>query len=98
MLMLAAIVTVPATVGYPLLFVLVASWLAGANRMPWRRFLLWNALGAIVWASTVGGAAYLLGQSASGSLGAIGFVGFAIAGLVYLVRRIRERVTDEVSG
>jgi undecaprenyl-diphosphatase len=76
----------------------VASWLAGANRMPWRRFLLWNALGAIVWASTVGGAAYLLGQSASGSLGAIGFGGLAIAALVYLVRRIRERVTDQVSG
>jgi undecaprenyl-diphosphatase len=76
----------------------VASWLAGANRMPWRRFLLWNALGGGAWASTVGGAAYLLGQSASGSLGAIGFVGFAIAALLYLVRRIRERVTDEVSG
>ena len=76
----------------------VASWLAGANRMPWRRFLLWNALGGIAWASTVGGAAYLLGQTASGSLGAIGFVGFAIAALVYLVRRIRERAGDAASG
>ncbi len=48
----------------------VASWLAGANRMPWRRFLLWNALGGIGWASTVGATAYLLGRSASGSLSA----------------------------
>ena len=30
----------------------VASWLAGANRMPWPRFLLWNALGGIAWAAT----------------------------------------------
>ena len=70
----------------------VASWLAGANRMPWPRFLLWNALGGIAWAATVGTAAYLLGRSVSGSLGAIGFVGLAIALLVYLVSRIRERL------
>lgn len=69
----------------------VASWLAGANRMRWRRFLLWNGLGGIAWASTVGVAAYLLGRTASGSLGAIGFAGVVIAGLVYLVSRIRRR-------
>jgi|SRR5437868_4010170 len=69
----------------------VASWLAGANRMPWRRFLLWNALGGIAWASTVGTAAYLLGRSASGSLGAIGFAGVAVAALLYLVSRGRRR-------
>jgi undecaprenyl-diphosphatase len=69
----------------------VASWLAGANRMPWRRFLLWNALGGVTWASTVGVVAYFLGRSASGSLGAIGFVGVGIAVLVYLARRIHDR-------
>jgi membrane protein DedA with SNARE-associated domain len=36
--------------------------------------LLWNALGGIAWTSTVGSLAYLLGRSASSSLGAIGFV------------------------
>lgn len=69
----------------------VASWLAGANRMRWRRFLLWNALGGIAWATTVGAVAYLLGRSASGSLGAIGFAGVAIAAVVYLVSRLRRR-------
>jgi membrane protein DedA with SNARE-associated domain len=69
-----------------------ASWLAGANRMPWRRFLLWNALGGIAWATTVGAAAYLLGRSASGSLGALGFAGLTITALVYLVSRIRARL------
>jgi membrane protein DedA with SNARE-associated domain len=70
----------------------VASWLAGANRMPWRRFLLWNALGGIAWASTVGAVAYVLGRSASGSLGAIGFAGVGIAVLIYLASRLRDRL------
>ena len=70
----------------------VTSWLAGANRMPWRRFLFWNALGGISWATTIGVLAYLVGQSASGSLGAIGFVGLGVAVVVYLVVRVRRRV------
>jgi membrane protein DedA with SNARE-associated domain len=69
----------------------VASWLAGSSRMPWRRFLVWNALGGIAWATTVGSLAYLLGRSASGSLGAIGFVGIGVAVLVYLITRVRRR-------
>lgn len=68
----------------------VTAWLAGANRMPWRRFLLWNALGGIAWAITVGALGYLLGRSASGSLGAIGFVGVGAAVLVYVVIRVRR--------
>ena len=71
----------------------VTSWLAGANRMPWRRFLLWNALGGIAWASTVGSLAYVLGRSASGSLGLIGFIGLAVAVLVLLAVRVRRRLT-----
>ena len=40
-----------------------ASWLAGANRMPWRSFLFWNACGGIAWATGVGLLAYFLGHS-----------------------------------
>jgi membrane protein DedA with SNARE-associated domain len=69
----------------------VASWLAGANEMRWSRFLFWNALGGIGWASTIGVAAYLLGRSASGALGAIGFAAVAIVAVVYLASRIRRR-------
>src|ERR1700720_2186584 len=71
----------------------VTCWLAGAERMPWRRFLLWNALGGIAWAATIGALAYLLGRRGSGSLGAIGFVGLGLAGLVYLVAHVRRRLT-----
>jgi len=40
----------------------LAGILAGANRMPWRQFLVANAVGAIVWAAFFGFAAYLLGH------------------------------------
>ena len=38
-----------------------AAFLAGANRMRWRRFLVANATGAIAWAGTCTLAAYLAG-------------------------------------
>jgi membrane-associated protein len=70
----------------------VTSWVAGAERMPWRRFLLWNALGGIGWATTIGLVAYVVGRSASRSLGAIGFVGVGIVVLVFAVTRVRRRL------
>jgi membrane protein DedA with SNARE-associated domain len=57
-----------------------ASWLAGAARMRWRTFALWNALGGICWATAIGMSAYLLGHSAGSVIEA-----FAIYGLVALV-------------
>lgn len=42
-----------------------AALLAGANRMPWQRFLVWNALGGVVWACFFGYGAYLLGDQVS---------------------------------
>jgi len=56
-----------------------ASWLAGATRMPWRSFVLWNALGGIAWATTVGLAAYLAGEAVTTVAERAGEV---IAGLV----------------
>ncbi len=40
----------------------LAGILAGANRMPWRHFLLANVVGALVWASFFGFTAYMLGR------------------------------------
>ncbi|HEX3915936.1 MAG TPA: DedA family protein [Caulobacteraceae bacterium] len=37
--------------------------LAGVNRMPWRHFLLFNALGAAAWTTVVGLAAYVFGRT-----------------------------------
>ena len=39
----------------------LASLLAGALHMPWRKFVLYNLLGATVWVSAICGAGYLFG-------------------------------------
>jgi membrane-associated protein len=54
-----------------------ASWLAGATRMSWRSFVLWNALGGITWASAIGLIAYYLGHSAGSVVEAFGLYGVA---------------------
>ena len=39
-----------------------AAFLAGVNDMPWNRFLLFNALGALCWSFIYGMGAYILGE------------------------------------
>jgi membrane protein DedA with SNARE-associated domain len=56
------------------------AWLAGINRMSWRRFFLANAAGGISWATTIGLAAYWLGTVAK-----TGFEAFGAIGLVLLL-------------
>jgi membrane protein DedA with SNARE-associated domain len=72
-----------------------ASWLAGATHMPWRSFVLWNALGGIVWATAVGLIAYFIGHSAGNAIQAFGYYGLAavviaIAGAFFMHRRHRR--------
>lgn len=71
-----------------------ASWLAGATRMPWRSFAVWNAAGGISWAVTIGLIAYFIGQSAGNAVTKFGIYGLvvlvlALAGLFVLHRRHR---------
>jgi membrane protein DedA with SNARE-associated domain len=40
----------------------VAAVLAGINRMPWNRFLVFNLVGGVFWAASYGFAAYALGN------------------------------------
>jgi membrane protein DedA with SNARE-associated domain len=54
-----------------------ASWLAGATRMPWRSFVLWNALGGITWAIAIGLIGYFLGHSAGNAIETFGLFGLA---------------------
>jgi len=80
-----------------------ASWLAGATRMHWRSFVLWNALGGIAWASAIGLLAYFLGHSAGSAVEAFGLYGLAavliaiVGGLVMHRRHVRHgrRTPDE---
>lgn len=77
-----------------------ASWLAGATRMRWPSFLLWNALGGACWATAIGLAAYFLGTAAGSAIEAFGIYGLvavliALAVLLTAHIRHRRRVTAE---
>ena len=73
----------------------VGSWLAGAHHMRWRTFLLWNALGGIAWATTIGLAAYLLGNVAVTIIKDFGLIGLAVVVLgavsLFVAHRLRKR-------
>ena len=61
----------------------LAALLAGANGMIWPRFLLFNALGAVVWASLYGTGAYLLGDAIHRIVGPLSMI--LVAGAVLLL-------------
>jgi membrane-associated protein len=73
-----------------------AAWIAGMTHMPWRTFLFWNALGAVVWATLVGLAGYYAGEAAgrlierAGVAAAVATVAVGVIALL-LLRRSAER-------
>jgi len=78
----------------------LAGILAGANRMPWRSFMLANVAGAVVWAITFGLAAYFLGRQVerlAGSMFIVVCVGAVIVIIVAanFVRRHEAQLAAE---
>ena len=78
----------------------LAAFLAGTNRLSWQRFLLFNALGGIVWATLYGMGGYLLGKNIdrfTGPLSTITIVLAVLITLVFLVvvRRNEHRLEEE---
>lgn len=66
---------------------------AGASRMPWPRFAVYNATGALTWAAVVGGLAAAVGPQASAVFGIVA-VGVGVLGALALavsLRRARRR-------
>jgi membrane protein DedA with SNARE-associated domain len=59
----------------------LAPFVAGANRMAWRRFVIFNAAGGLTWATVYGWAAYALGKQAHAIIGRAGAL-LAIVGIV----------------
>jgi membrane protein DedA with SNARE-associated domain len=72
----------------------LAPFVAGANRMPWRRFAPFNAVGGVLWATAYGMAAYVLGKEAHGIMGRAGLLlavlGIAAIGAGWLFLRRNE--------
>jgi membrane protein DedA with SNARE-associated domain len=61
-----------------------AAWLAGINRMPFKHFFFWNALGGITWGITFGLVGYYGGHAATRVLATLGIIGAVILGLMLL--------------
>jgi len=59
----------------------LAPFVAGANRMPWRRFAPFNAAGGVLWATVYGLVAYWLGKQAHGVMGRAGLL-LVVLGIV----------------
>jgi membrane protein DedA with SNARE-associated domain len=77
-----------------------AAFLAGVNRMHWRRFLIFNAAGGIIWSTLYGTAAFLLGQQLLRLSGRVDFalavVGIAvIVAVIAFLRRNEARLQRE---
>ncbi len=74
-----------------------AAFLAGTNRMPWLQFLLFNALGGILWATIYGVGGYFLGNSINRFTGPVGYVLLGLGAVFiivsfFVVRRNEERL------
>ena len=77
---------------------MLAAFLAGVNRMPWRAFLVANACGGIIWAAVFGIGGYFFGKLLLQLHHALAPIVFALAlaaffGCGYLVRRYEDRLT-----
>jgi membrane-associated protein len=74
---------------------IASAWLAGMNRMRWRVFLPWNALGGIGWACSVVFSIYWLGDVAEHALSVVGPVAaglvITVIGLLLVWRWRRQR-------
>ena len=68
--------------------------LAGASRLSWSRFLVFNALGAVVWAVTFGAVGYALGyswQTLEQWIGRSGLVLLVLVGVIGALAVLRAR-------
>lgn len=77
-----------------------AAFLAGTNRMHWPGFLLFNALGGIIWATLFGLGGYYLGDNIHRLTGPVAIASIVLATLVIIaflifVRRNEQRLEAE---
>jgi membrane protein DedA with SNARE-associated domain len=78
-----------------------AAWAAGLGKMPWWKFLFWNALGGICWALSVGLVAYYAGNAAADAIQRYGIYAAAViaAAVVlgfFLTRLGRKRLESRL--
>ncbi|HVP50861.1 MAG TPA: DedA family protein [Terriglobales bacterium] len=79
---------------------IIAGPLAGVLRMPWRQFVIFNFLGATVWVTTISLVGYFFGSEWDTLVKVMGRVNLiiaivALAVLLFILHRYRERVADK---
>ncbi len=69
----------------------LTAFMAGINRMSWRRFQLFNVAGAVTWPTLFGLAAYSFGHHVHALMGPVGLgaLAIAIAGIGLLIAFVR---------
>ena len=77
-----------------------AAWMAGVTRMPWWRFLLFNAAGGLCWATLMGLLAYYVGKTAADAVNHYGLVALGVLAalgvlVIVGVHLLRRRVVTE---
>jgi membrane protein DedA with SNARE-associated domain len=74
----------------------LAAVLAGINRMDWRRFLIANAAGAILWASAIGFGTYFFGRAVMHVTRPVGIAlgAVALAGIVGALLFVRAHQAE----
>lgn len=77
-----------------------AAFLAGVNRMPWPRFLAYNAAGGILWAALYGYGAYVLGDQVHRLTGSVGkalgvLAALAVIAAIVFLKRNEQRLEEE---
>jgi membrane protein DedA with SNARE-associated domain len=77
---------------------ILAAFLAGLNRMPWRAFLMANATGGVIWAMVFGLGGFIFGKALLQLHHTLAPIVFALAlvgffGCGYLIRRYEDRLT-----
>ena len=74
---------------------ITAAWLAGVHGMDWRRFAVYNALGGVAWATSIGLIAYFLGTVAETAVRDLGIAGIVLVVIsivaVFGTHRVRSR-------
>lgn len=77
------------------------AWVAGITGMEWPKFLLWNAIGGVVWATGVALLAYYGGTAAAHAVARYGVIAGVVIVIVFIVgfllvrreeRKIEERL------
>jgi membrane protein DedA with SNARE-associated domain len=68
------------------------AWMAGITRMPWWRFLFWNAAGGITWAVAVGLVAFYAGKAAADAIARYGIYGAVVLVVVFVAALVALHV------